>query len=122
VDRTPLTTTPRSSLEAAILRRLSRLHDGEIADLDEVDCHASFFVPTGFQLGGQVLDSLDIVEMVVALEVDFNISIVDTYDVVRFDSIAKLSLLLEETVAPAMRAEFEGKWSSGKEVSDQISP
>lgn len=101
------------------MRRLSQLHNGEIADLDEVDCHVSFFVPTGFQLGGQVLDSLDIVEMVVALEVDFNISIVDTYDVVRFDSIAKLSQLLEETVAPAKRAEFESKWGNGKEVSNE---
>ncbi len=77
-----------------------------------VDCHASFFAPTGFFLGDRVLDSLDIVDIVAALQLDFNINIMDTFVVTQYDSIAKISLLVEQTAEHAERAAFEREWSS----------
>jgi hypothetical protein len=107
----PLTIEP-SSLERAVVRRLSHLCNEESLDVATVDCHASFFAPTGFSLGDRVLDSLDIVNIVVALQLDFNINIMDTYVVTQYDSIAKISLLVEQTVEHAGRAAFEREWSS----------
>jgi len=101
-----------NSLERAIVRRLSHLHSWEPLDVATVDCHASFFAPTGFFLGDHVLDSLDIVDILVALQLDFNINIMDTYSVTEYDSIAKLSLLVEQIVEHAGRAAFESEWSS----------
>jgi acyl carrier protein len=98
------------SLEQAVARRVARLHDGESVDHALIDCDASFFAPTGFYVGDKVLDSLDIVEMIVALEVDFDIDIVMAHDVTRYDSIAKLSRLLEEIVGATEIAAFESHW------------
>jgi hypothetical protein len=69
-----------------------------------------FFAPTGFYVGDHVLDSLDIVGVIVALEVDFNIDIVMAHDVAQYDSIAKLSRLLEEIAGAAELATFESHW------------
>jgi acyl carrier protein len=107
----PLTTAP-SSLERAIVRRLIHLLNEESLDAAAVDCHASFFAPAGFFPGDYMLDSFDIFEVIAALQLDFNINIVDTYDVIQYDSIAKLSLLVEQTVEHAWRAGFESEWSS----------
>jgi acyl carrier protein len=98
------------SLELALARRLAHLHDGESVDPAAIDCDASFFAPTGFYIGTYVLDSLDIVEMIVALEVDFDIDIVMAHDVTQFDSIAKLSRLLEQVVRATELAAFESHW------------
>ena len=100
-----------STLERAIVRRLGRLHD-ELFDVDAVDLEASFFAPTGFYLGERVLDSLDIVEMIVALEVDFSVSIVESHEVARYDSIAKLTVLLEEVAGPLECASFARAWDA----------
>jgi acyl carrier protein len=102
-------TTSSGPFERAIVRRLSQLLDASL-DASAVDCHASFFEPTGYFFGGHVLDSLDIVEMIVALEVDFGISIVETYDATRFDSIAKLGVLLEGVAGESTRVSFEQTW------------
>jgi len=108
-----LVATPNSSLERAVARRLAHLHDDEsVTAAAAIDCDASFFAPTGFFVGDDVLDSLDIVEMIVALEVDFNIDIVMAHDVTQYDSIAKLSHLLEEIAGAAERAAFESHWCS----------
>jgi acyl carrier protein len=98
------------SLEQAVARRLAHLHDGESVDSTAIDCDASFFAPTGFSVGDDVLDSLDIVEMIVTLEVDFDIDIVMAHDVTQYDSIAKLSRLLEEVAGAAELAAFESHW------------
>lgn len=98
------------SLERAVARRLAHLYDREAVDRSAIDCGASFFAPTGFYIGDHVLDSLDIVEMIVALEGDFNIDIVMAHDVTQYDSIAKLSRLLEEIAGATELAAFEGHW------------
>ncbi len=98
------------SLEQAVTRRLAHLHDGESVEHAAIDCDASFFAPAGFYVGDDVLDSLDIVEMIVALEVDFNIDIVMAHDVTQYDSIAKLSRLLEQIAGAAELAAFESHW------------
>jgi acyl carrier protein len=109
---TGLSTVPSDTLKEAIVRRLGQLHDDELGvDVAAVDCHASFFAPTGFRIGDHVLDSLDIVEMIVALEVDFDVSIVETRDVTQYDSIAKLSVLLEEIAGQAELESFERQWT-----------
>jgi acyl carrier protein len=101
---------PTSKLEKAIIRRLGQLHhEGEL-DESSVDCRASFFAPTGFSLGDRVLDSLDIVEIIVTLEVDFGVDLVEAHDIATFDSISKLCVLLEQITQPAARAEFERLW------------
>lgn len=105
-----LAASSTGSLEQAVARRLARLHDGESLDPAAIDCDASFFAPTGFYMGARVLDSLDIVEMVVALEVDFNIDIVMAHDVAQYDSIAKLSRLLEQIVGATELEAFESHW------------
>ena len=98
------------SLVRAVARRLADLHDGESFDPTAVDCDASFFAPTGFCVGDHVLDSLDIVEMIVVLEVDFDVDIVMAHDVAEFESIVKLSRLLEEIAGVAELAAFESHW------------
>lgn len=101
------------SLERAVARRLAHLHEGESLDPATIDCDASFFAPDGFYIGAHVLDSLDIVEMIVALEVDFNTDIVMAHDVTQFESIAKLSCLLEQIVDPTDLVGFESHWKDG---------
>jgi hypothetical protein len=100
-----------SSLEHAVTRRLAHLYHGECFDHAVIDRNASFFAPTGFYVGDDVLDSLDIVEMIVALEVDFDIDIVMGHDLTRYDSIAKLSHLLKEIAGATELAAFESHWS-----------
>jgi hypothetical protein len=99
-----------TELEDAIVRRLARLHDAEHLDLATVDRDASFFAPTGFALGERVLDSLDLVEMIVTFEVDFRVQIVEDHDVRQFDSISKLTRLLMQIAQQADRAEFQRSW------------
>jgi hypothetical protein len=98
------------SLEQAVARRLAALHDGESVGHVAIDCDSSFFAPTGFYIGAYALDSLDIVEMIVTLEVDFNIDIVMAHDVTQYDSIAKLSRLLEQVADATDLAAFESHW------------
>jgi acyl carrier protein len=98
------------SLEQSVARRLAHLHDGESVDHAVIDCDASFFAPTGFYIGAYVLDSLDIVELIVTLEVDFDIDIVMAHDVTQYDSIAKLSRLLEQIVGATELAAFKSHW------------
>jgi len=100
-----------AALEQAMARRVAHLHDGEAIMPAAIDCDASFFTATGFCIGPHVLDSLDIVEMLTALEVDFNIDIITSYDVHRYDSIAKLTSLLKRIVDPSELAAFEDRWS-----------
>jgi hypothetical protein len=121
VNDMPSTTASTGVLQRAIVRRLSQLHDGETVDIAIVDCDASFFAPTGFYIGDRVLDSLDIVEMIVTLEVDFGIGIVESYDVTQFDSIEKLSRLLEAIAPPVERAAFESRWGH-MSLSDTTDP
>ena len=106
-----MVTSSTSSLEQAVARRLARLHNGESVDHAVIDCDDSFFAPTGFFVGDDALDSLDLVEMIVALEeVDFDVDIVMAHDVTQYDSIAKLSRLLEEIAGTAELAAFESHW------------
>lgn len=105
-----LVASSTGSLEQAVVRRVAHLYDGEGVAPPAIDCDASFFAPTGFYVGEHVLDSLDIVEMIVSLEVDFDIDIVTTHDVTQYDSIAKLSRLLEPIVGATELAAFENRW------------
>jgi len=107
-----LVASSTGSLEQAVARRLAHMYDGESVDPAAIDCDASFFAPTGFYIGTYVLDSLDIVEMIVALEVEFNIDIVMAHDVTQYDSIAKLSRLLEQIVDATELAAFESHWAA----------
>jgi acyl carrier protein len=100
-----------AALEQAIARRVAHLHDGESIAPAAIDCEASFFATTGFCIGPHVLDSLDIVEMLTALEVDFNVDIITSYGVEQYDSIAKVTSLLERIVDASELAAFEGRWS-----------
>jgi hypothetical protein len=100
------------SFEQAVARRVAHLHDGRTVDPAAIDCDASFFAPTGFYVGEHVLDSLDIVEMIVALEVDLNVDIVMTHDVAQYDSIAKLGRLLAQIAGTSELAAFERHWGS----------
>jgi acyl carrier protein len=111
-----LVASPTGSFEQAVARRVAHLHHGESNDHAVVDCDASFFAPTGFYVGEHVLDSLDIVELIVALEVDFDVDIVMAHDVTRYDSIAKLSGLLEQIGGPAELAAFERRWGDDARV------
>jgi hypothetical protein len=110
------------SLEQAVARRLAHLHADGSVDPAAIDCNASFFAPTGFCIGAYVLDSLDIVEMIVALEVDFNIDIVMAHDVTQYDSIAKLTRLLEEIAGASELAAFESQWADdmGMGISEDV--
>jgi acyl carrier protein len=105
-----LAASSTGSLEHAVARRLAHLRGQEPVDLAAVDRDASFFASTGFYIGSNPLDSLDIVEMIVAVEVDFNIDIVTAHDVTQYDSIAKLSRLLEEIAGATELAAFESRW------------
>ncbi len=101
---------PRTDLERAIAQRLSEGLSYQI-DVGEIDCDASFFDPTGYTFGGYTLDSLDIVEMLVTLEVDLGVPIVTQSDVTQFSSIAKLGALITRTVEPEVRSSFEATWA-----------
>jgi acyl carrier protein len=117
-----LVASSTGSLEQVVARRLAHLHDGERVDRAAIDCDASFFAPTGFYVGDDVLDSLDIVEMIVALEVDFHVDIVMAHDVTQYDSIAKLSRLLEQIAGATELAAFESHWGGDIErgISEDV--
>ncbi len=119
-QRATLAAQPHTALERAIIRRLSELHPEESLAAATADCDASFFAPTGFFLGDRVLDSLDIVEMVVALEVDFGIRIVEAHDVTTYDSIAKLCLLITDVAGEDERAAFERRWGAPDRVESRV--
>jgi hypothetical protein len=106
-----LTVSSTGALEQAIARRVAHLHNGESVLPAAVDCDASFFATTGFCIGPHVLDSLDIVEMLTALEVDFNVDIITSHGTDQYDSIAKLTRLLERIVGASELAAFESRWS-----------
>lgn len=105
-----LAVSSAGALAQAIARRVADLHDGESVVSAEIDCEASFFAATGFCVGPHSLDSLDIVEMITALEVDFNVDIITTRAAHEYDSIAKLARLLEQIVDPDELAAFEDRW------------
>lgn len=112
LDEQALIEPPTGDLEKAIVRRLGLLHHEAGVDEASVDRHASFFAPAGFSLGDFVLDSLDIVEIIVTVEVDFGVDLVEAHDITTFDSISKLCALLERIAQPVARAEFERLWST----------
>jgi hypothetical protein len=99
-----------AALEQSIARRAAHLYDPESAPLAAIDCDVSFFVTTGFCIGSHVLDSLDIVEMLTALEVDFNVDIITSHSIDQYDSIAKLARLLAQIVEASELEAFEERW------------
>jgi acyl carrier protein len=99
-----------TDLERAIVRCLCERDHHDIT-CSEVDCNASFFDPTGYRFGSYVLDSLDIVELVVTLEAELGLELVLVDDFTRFDSIAKVSTLARDSADPARRRSFEKKWA-----------
>jgi len=101
---------PHTDLERAIVSCLCQ-HDHHDIARGEVDCDASFFDPTGYRFGSYVLDSLDIVELVVTLEAELGLELVVIDDFTRFDSIAKVSALASERADPARRTSFESRWA-----------
>lgn len=104
---------PRTDLEKAIVRRLIEYWPD--VELSEVDCDGSFLEPTGFCFGHYILDSLDIVEVVVTLEVDLNVAIMTENAMMQFDTIAKLGELIGQKVDPTQLASFEDRWAAVRE-------
>jgi hypothetical protein len=99
-----------AALEQAIARRIAHLYDPESVLPVAIDCEVSFFATTGFCIGPHVLDSLDIVEMLTALEVDFDVDVISSHSIDQYDSIAKLAHLLDQLVGGSELAAFEGRW------------
>jgi acyl carrier protein len=100
-----------AALDQAIARRITHIYDPDSASPAAIDCDASFFDATGFSVGSHVLDSLDIVEILAALEVDFEVDI-SARSVDQYDSITKLARLLEQIVDAKALVAFEARWSS----------
>jgi acyl carrier protein len=101
---------PSTDLERAIVQCLSNAMDYDI-DREAVDCAASFFDPTGYHLGDYILDSLDIVEMLITLEADVGVAIITQSDATRFSSISRLGELIASTADSERRAAFETRWT-----------
>jgi acyl carrier protein len=101
-----------AALEQAIARRITHIYDPDSVSPAAIDCGASFFDATGFSVGPHVLDSLDIVEILTALEVDFGVDIISAQGADQYDSVAKLARLLEQICDADALVAFEARWSS----------
>jgi acyl carrier protein len=96
-----------AELERAIACSLA---DRWSADPDVVDCDASFFDPMGFSIGDHIFSSLEIVEMMIALEVEFEVPIIIAGDPTEFESVAKLSTFIGERVEHSTASRFVERW------------
>jgi acyl carrier protein len=101
---------PQTDLEHAVVRRLIHQVDQAVS-VSEVDCDASFFRPTGYRFGEHVLDSLDLVEIIVALEIDVGVALAELDDFSQIDSISKIAVLIERLAEPSTLASFESEWA-----------
>lgn len=95
-------------LQRAIVNRLGEHWPTEVND---VDCDASFLEPSGFCFGSHIFDSLDIVEMIVLLEVDFNVPLISASDPSKYDSIAKLSAYIDVRADDGLIGQFVQRWT-----------
>ncbi|MFL5911046.1 MAG: acyl carrier protein [Gaiellaceae bacterium] len=103
-------TTLQTRLEAAIVRRVCVHLGHEPAPGEAIDHEASFFAADGFRLGDRELDSIDFVEMIVAIEDDLGVSILDAADVENIDSIQKLAAFAEASAATTRLNAFCEQW------------
>jgi acyl carrier protein len=103
-------TTTHARLEAAIVRRVCTHLGHEPAPDEVIDHDASFFAPEGFALGDRELDSVDFVEMIVAIEDDLGVSILDAADVENIDSIQKLAAFAEASADTTRLNAFCEQW------------
>ena len=95
------------SLRVAIVNRLSRQIGREI-DAGEVDYSASFL---DGPVGGHMLDSLSLVELVTTLEDELEAPILDATEIEDVDTLDKLAEHIGATAAAGRVASFVEQWA-----------
>jgi hypothetical protein len=96
-------------LEVAILHRVSALLG--LGPVDPSLVHERAFEGGAFRLAGRVLDSLDVVELVVRLEIELGIHLLDREDLAHAGTLAGLAALVETKADPLTVQHFCDAWA-----------
>ena len=98
------------TLEGALVQRICAQLGYEPAPGETIDPGTSFFSVDGFRIGEFELNSMDLVEMIVTLEEDFEIPILESKDIGEIDTIEKLSKFIGSTASDGRVEEFCKTW------------
>lgn len=98
----------QSDVAEAILRRLAQHFNIELA-VDTVNLDQSLFSDAGVSLGGNELDSLDLVEAIATLEENLRVSLLDQ-DIATLDTINLLAAFVVRNAEPSVVVAFCGAW------------
>lgn len=101
----------RVTLERALVQRICAQVAYEPGPGVSIDRGASFFSADGFHIGEYQFDSMDLVEMMLTLEDEFEISIVEGTDLEDIDTIEKLSSFIAASAPDGRVAKFCRSWS-----------
>lgn len=94
----------------AIIRRIGDLLTIEV-EPGEVDLYRSLVSADGFSIGHYEFDSLDVVNVFVALEEDLGVKLLDSGGRTDTDTLEKLSRFVLETADPRRLVDFSSRWS-----------
>jgi len=99
------------TLEDAVVLRICAQLAYEPAPGESIDHGASFFSVDGFRIAEYELSSMDLVEVMVTLEEEFEISILESNDIRDIDTIQKLSRFIASEATDVRIEEFCKTWS-----------
>lgn len=78
---------------------------------DALDLEHDLLGGEGLDVGGRVLDSLELSEWIFALEDELGVVLTELDHVDRVRTLRRLATYLRETVDPAVLAEFTERWA-----------
>jgi acyl carrier protein len=99
------------SLEDAVVRRICTQLAYEPGPDANIDHKTSFFSVDGFRIGEYELNSMDLVELILTLEEEFEVSILEGNDISEIDTIEKLSTYIASNADEGRIEEFIKTWS-----------
>ncbi|MFL5913887.1 MAG: acyl carrier protein [Gaiellaceae bacterium] len=103
--------TDTLTLEGALVQRICARLAYEPGPGEKIDPARSFFSVDGFRIGEFELNSMDLVEMIVTLEEDFEIPILESNDLREIDTIEKLSTFIASNASASRVEGFCKTWS-----------
>jgi acyl carrier protein len=98
------------TLEGALVQRICAQLAYEPGPGETIDPGTSFFSVEGFRIGKFELNSMDLVEMIVTLEEEFEIPILEGRDIREIDTIEKLSRFIASNASDGRVEEFCKRW------------
>jgi acyl carrier protein len=96
--------------DALVLRICAHLAYDPGPDM-AIEHRTSFFSVDGFRIGDYELNSMDLVEMILTLEEEFEVPILEGNDIADVDTIEKLSAYIASNAPDGRVEEFCRTWS-----------